>query len=253
MRRKLRIQDRLLLVLADVGDLLEELHDPGGWMANYYRTLLGWVPYRYKRSNFKRAVKQMLNAGFLEKIIKGSTPCLRITSAGKRRLVRDFPILRLYGKRWRGECTILIFDIEETRKREREKFRRFLYQLGAGKMQKSAYIIPYDLCLELQEVVENFGLGENVQVFPSNLDWVKDKKAFAFRIWKLDQMEEKYQTILGILREAEVKEGREREKLIREAREWFLKVSLVDPHLPEELLPSERIGDKVKKLLIRLS
>ena len=39
MKRKLRIRDRLLLVLAILGDLLEEIHDPAGWMANYYKTL----------------------------------------------------------------------------------------------------------------------------------------------------------------------------------------------------------------------
>ena len=245
----MRIRDRLLLVLAILGDLLEEIHDPAGWMANYYKTLYGWVPYRYKRSNFKRAVDRMLKAGYIEKIVKNGEPFLRITSGGRRKLVRDFPILKLVGRKWKGEVAITIFDIEEINKSEREGFRHFLYQLGAGKMQRSAYVLPYNLCAELQDVVKRFGLSENVIVFPSNLDFVKDKKAFAFKVWKLGKLEKEYKEILRLLEKAEEQKGSEREKLIKKAKVLFSGTVLRDPFLPKELLPEDWIGERVRKLL----
>lgn len=249
MKRNLRIRDRLLLALAILGDLLEEIHDPGGWMSNYYKTLCGWVPYRYKRSNFKLAVRRMLKAGFIEKIVKNGEPFLRITSEGRKKIIRDFPIFKLVGKEWKGEVTIIIFDIEEINKSEREGFRRFLYQLGAGKMQRSAYVLPYNLCAEMQDVVKHFGLSENVIVFPSNLDFVKDKKAFAFKVWKLGELEKEYKEILRILEKAEKQKGSERENLIKKAKVLFSEMVLRDPFLPKELLPEDWIGERVKKLL----
>jgi CRISPR-associated endonuclease Cas2 len=247
--RKLRIQDRLLLLLADIRDLFEEVRDPGGLLSNYYQILYGWVPYRYRKSNYRATIERMLKVGYIEKVFKNNKVFLRLTSGGKKKLVRDFPIVLLVGQRWNKMCTLIVFDIEEVKKREREKFRAWLYQLGAGKMQQSAYILAYDLALEVQEAVESFGLVDEVKVFQTTLKFVKDKRAFAHKVWRLNKLEREYQRIWERLKKLELVRGSGREKLLREIRTVFVEVLISDPFLPREFLPDNWIGEKVRKLV----
>ena len=253
MRRKLRLIDRVLLVLATIGDLVEEIHDPGGWMAGYYRNLYGWIPARYKRSNFRKEVEMMLRTDLIEKVTKKGKPFLRIISGGKRQLERDFPIFAFRKGKWDGICTLMSFDIEEIIRRKRDCFRSWLYSIGAGKMQQSAYLLPYDLAIEVREVVKNFGLSGQVRVFLTNLDFIEDKKAFARKIWKLKRVEKKYQEILSMLLSVKNKTGKGKKKLIQKAKAKFIEALVRDPFLPRELLPKDWVGNRVKQLLKALS
>ena len=253
MRRLLRTRDKILLVLADLGDLYEELRDPGGILGNYFEIVYGWVPYKYRKSNFRAAVERMLKVGYIEKVIKDGEPYLRLTSRGKKRIIRDFPIFALRDKEWKGICTLVAFDVEETKKREREKLRYWLLGLGAGRVQRSVYIISYDICTEVSEAVEQFGLTEEVEVFPTTLDFVKDKRAFAYKVWRLEKLEEDYLKPLESLKIVEQYQGGERDKLIRDLRGEFLEVLRHDPLLPKELLPEDWVGEEVRKLIKRFS
>lgn len=253
MGRKLRTQDRILLVLANIGDLIEEIHDPGGWMKNHYQRLSGWVPYRYKRSNFNAVVRRMLRVGYIEKIVKRGEVYIRLTSGGKKKLVRDFPIFAFRKKKWDGICTLFIFDIRELDKIKRDNFRRWIYSIGAGQVQKSAYLLPYDLAIELSEAIENFGLEDEVEIFLTTLDFVKDKKAFAYRVWKLDKLEEEYFEVLEKIEVLENLKDKQRERVLKKVRGDYLRVLLKDPLLPNELLPEEWAGDKLRKLLTKFS
>lgn len=239
------------MLLADIGDLLEELHDPGGWLKNYYQILYGWVPYRYKRSNFKAAVKRILKVGYIERSVKNGEVYIRLTSGGKKKLVRDFPTLAFRKKKWDGTCTLFTFDIREIERIRRNKFRGWVYSIGAGQMQKSVYLLPYDLACEMCEVVENFGLEKEVKVFLTSLNFIRDQKAFAYKVWRLEKLEKKYSKVLEDLKYLGkmMKEKRDREKLLKEIRSGYLRVLIADPLLPKELLPEDWIGERVKRLL----
>lgn len=249
MRRKLRLIDRVLLVLATIGDLVEEIHDPSGWMAGYYRNLYGWVPDRYKRSNFRKEVEMMLRTDLIEKVTRDGRPFLRIISGGKRQLKRDFPIFAFRKEKWDGICTFMSFDIEEIIRRKRDSFRNWLYSIGAGKMQQSAYLLPYDLAVEVKELIKNFGLTKQVRVFLTTLDFIDDKKVFARKVWKLERVEKKYEEILALLEFAKKIEGGGKEKVVRKAKTKFTEALILDPLLPRELLPDNWVGERVRKSL----
>ena len=245
----MRVQDRILLLLAGIGDLLEEVHDPGGWLKNYYQALNGWVPYRYKRSNYRATFERMLKIGYVEKIIKNGEPCLRITSLGEKKLVRDFPIVLLKGKKWKGIGTLVAFDVKEAERGERNKFRTWLLNLGAGKVQKSVYLFSYDIVYEVTEAVKNFGLEDQVEVFLVDLRSIKNKKKFACKVWRLEELEKEYQLIFDDICTLQNREGRDKEKSTRKIRKRFLEVLSTDPCLPKEFLPNDWIGARVKSLV----
>jgi phenylacetic acid degradation operon negative regulatory protein len=253
MKKLLKTRDRILLVLADLGDLYEQLRDPGGILGNYFEIVYGWVPYKYRKSNFRASVERMLRVGYIEKIVKNGEPYLRLTSRGRERIIRDFPIFALRDKKWNKRCTLIVFDVEEAKKREREKFRYWLLGLGAGFVQRSVYIIAYDITAEISEAVEQFSLIHEVKVFPTTLEFVGDRKKFAFEVWRIERLQKDYQKILESLKTVPQYQGRERKRLISDLRGEFLDVLRCDPLLPKELLPERWIGTEVRKLVKMLS
>lgn len=245
----MRLRDRVLLVLATIGDLVEEIHDPGEWMAGHYKNLYGWIPVRYKRSNFRREVEKILETDSIERIVKNSKPFFRITSGGRKQLKRDFPIFAFRKGKWDGICTLMSFDIKEIARRDRDRLRDWFYSIGAGQMQQSAYLLPYNLAVEVKEVIKEFGLEEQVKVFLITLDFIEDKKIFARKVWKLNKIEKKYQEILSMLTFAEDEKSRGKKRLVQKAKAKFVEVLILDPFLPKDLLPNDWVGDRVRKLL----
>jgi len=253
MARLLRIQDRILLLLADVFDFFDELKDPGGLMSNYFQIVYGWVPYRYRKLNLRKRIDSMLRVGYIEKIVKDGQPYLRITSQGKKRLERDFPLLGLRRKKWKGIGTLVSFDIKEVDRSTRVKFRHLLLNAGAGQLQRSVYLFAYNLEVEVKELVEYLGLEKNVEVLPVFLGSIKDKEKFARRVWKVDDLEEAYEEIIAKFERLKKLEGKERERMVKEIRCDFLDTIVLDPFLPKAFLPEDWAGDRVLKLVRSLS
>ena len=121
--------------------------------------------------------------------------------------------------------------------------------MGAGKVQRSVYLFPYDLVLEIEEAVENFGLGSQVEVFPADLRFIRNKRKFARRVWKLGKIERQYKVILNEISALLEWEGREKKRLVKEVRARFFEVLLSDPCLPAEFLPRNWVGERVKALM----
>jgi len=57
-------------------------------------------------------------------------------------------------KKWDEKWRIVLFDIPETHKKERDAFRRRLKQLGFFEYQKSVFVHPYDCKDEIDYIVE---------------------------------------------------------------------------------------------------
>jgi hypothetical protein len=64
-------------------------------------------------------------------------------------------------KKWDGWWRIVIFDIAELKKFQREAFRGKLKNLGLIPLQKSVWISPFDCQAEIELLRDFFGLDEN--------------------------------------------------------------------------------------------
>lgn len=191
MGKLLRARDILLLTLAGIGDLAQEIKDPMQLMGKSYETMYGFIPRRYKRHNYLQLVNRNLKTGNIEKIIKDNKPYLRLTSAGKSSLVRDFPILSLT-KKWDKKWVIVVFDIEEKTKSLRNNFRNKLKSLGFGMLQESVWISPLSIGEDMREFIHSIGLSQNVFVMEVSGFILGDPKQLARSIWDLDTLEEEY-------------------------------------------------------------
>lgn len=265
MRKLLRPQDMLLLGLANVLDLFEEARDPFSIMAKSYKNMYGWVPRQYKRNNFNHLVWRSLKTGYIEKVVKDGMPYLRLTSTGKNRIERDFPLLAIQRGKWDKKWRIVIFDIEETSKQTRERFRRKLKELGFGMLQESVFISPYDIAKDFAEFIEKQDLSDSAYVLEVSNIVIGDIKSLANKVWNLEKLEKEYNQIIQRIEENDLTSGSDRIKqlnkggdnkkikdLVNQTWREYLEVVLRDPFLPKELLPEGWGGEKAITLIKKL-
>lgn len=271
MKKLLRPRDILLLGLTHALDAFEEIKDPFNIVSKSYENMYGWVPEQYKKHHFNHLIWRTLKAGYIEKIEKNGEIYIRITSQGEKMVQRDFPLLRLQNKPWDGKWRIVMFDISDTKKKERDYLRLKLKELGFGMFQESVFITPHDILRDFSEYVENIGLKEFVDILEASYI-LGDQKELVKKIWNLDQLNELYLEIYqktqkikndyliktrcsvkqlnaenkekgvrGVkikeLRTKEIKELKMKE--LRRLRMKYLDALLRDPFLPSELLPKD--------------
>ncbi len=92
-----------------------------------------------------RAIKNLISGGLAEKIDSDQSEYLRLTSQGRKKLASaeisdgTLPVPATWDGKWR----IIILDIPEDRKNEREALRYLLKKAGFALLKNSAWISPY--------------------------------------------------------------------------------------------------------------
>lgn len=257
MRKLLRSKDILFLILAGIGDLAEEVKDPLHLLSSSYESMYGFVPRRYKKSNFLQTVRRNLKTHDIEKVLKDGKVYLRLTSIGKTKIYRDFPILKLTRK-WNKHWAIVVFDIEEKAKLVRNRFRKKLRSLGFGMLQKSIWISPLSMGEDMKEVIETIGLSKKAFVMEVSGFIFGDPRELASKIWHLDKLDDESTRVKKNIenvnqlirnRNDRIKKSKakfsgkrnnyiyELEKKKKEVMKKYLEFIVQLPPLPMELLP----------------
>lgn len=272
MKKLLRPGDVLLLGLAGAMDIFETVKDPLGVMARGSEALYGWVPPRYRRHNFSRVVARQMKTGDIEKVVKGDQVYLRLTSVGREKIARDFPMFSLSQKPWDKRWRVVIFDISELNKRIRDSLRNKLRELGFGMMQESVWVTPYDVSMDMREFLEHHDLGGVAFVLEVSEILAGDTEALIGKIWKLDALEKEYQEIINdvtqlqsmyvtprgrevqhtSMHRKEKERNRNIRENVREIRERYVQAVLSDPCLPNELLPNDWPEKKAREAIEEL-
>lgn len=242
----LRIQDRILLSLALLEDLFEDLTDAGGLASFSYKQIYGFVPPRYKKSNFYAGLSYALKTGNIERVIKNGRPYLRLTGQGKRKIVRDFPLFSFQERRWDGWWRMVPYDIKEIKRWQRDELRARLYQLGFRPLQKSIYLSPHPIEEEMNDFLRAIRLEGKVLVLLCRKILGVDNKELARQLWQLDRLNKKYKDLLTKIEEAK-KEGE-----LRKIKIEYLELLRMDPFLPKTLLPKNWMGERVREKIRRV-
>lgn len=283
MRKFLKPKDILLLGLANLLDATEEFRDPFHLISSSYKSMYGWVPEQYRKHNFYQLLSRSYKANFIEKIEKGGKIYIRITSEGKKTIQRDFPMLSLQKRKWDGRWRIIMFDVEEVNKKVRNRLRRKLRELGFGMLQKSVFISPHDLLKDFGEFAQASGIKDYLYLLETHKLIVGNVGEFANRIWKLDDLNEKYKNIVdshlstiddritqsdshrrkdeysinsmksvnninSIKTKVEIEAKAEFKDKNNIKTEW-LRIVINDPFLPKEFLPKPWYGHEAEKFV----
>lgn len=99
-----------------------------------------------------------------QKVVEVSKDMVKITDRGKQKLLKfDLENLKLERKR-DGKWRLVIYDISNLRKPQREEFRETLKRLEFFRLQESVYLTPFVCEDEIEYLRQLFGLDREVQV-----------------------------------------------------------------------------------------
>lgn len=239
----LRVQDRILLGLAFLGDLFEDLADAGGLASFSYKQVYGFVPLKYRKRNFYKAISYALKTKRIEKIVKKDEVYLRLSGQGKRKLIRDFPLTRFQRRSWDGFWRVLPYDIKEIKRYQRDRLRQKLRELGFKQFQKSIYLSPHPFEKEMSDFLESLKLEGKVSILLCKKVQGVENRELAKKLWRLDKLNTRYKELLQ-----EFKQSPD-EKELKEIKAQHLELICWDPFFPQELLPQPWWGEKARRAL----
>lgn len=238
MSKLLRPGDRILLGLSLVSDAFDEIRLAGGIVPKEYELVYGFVPEKYKKDNLYSVVGKMLNAGQIEKEIINGEVVFKITSAGKGKITRKFPLIKLQNKKWDGKWRIVSYDIPEKLHWRRDALRKKLEELGFGMIHESVWISPHPFEEDIREFLMGSSLGEYTYVFVAQNYFSENTSDLVEKLWKIGELEDKYDDLL-------IDYG----KISK--NEWIEKyfgIIATDPFLPKSMLPNDWSGFKAQNL-----
>ena len=133
-----------------------------------------------KRAELQKKLYYLNKQGFIEKLrdTKG-IKLIRLTPKGiikalKYKFDYEADNIPHWDKKWR----IVVFDVEENRKRDREILRNILLNWGFEPLQKSVYVFPHHCLPEIKLAQEAMNLESEIQYIEAN-QIISDKKLLA--------------------------------------------------------------------------
>lgn len=171
---KLTFKDKILLSLLAVGAVAEEIlieaADPfdararaGGYSLENIRF------FKERRKTLKHALFRLLKEKCLDKEKTEEGKLYKLTPEGLNLLFSKFPTLKYRAYQWDGFWRTVIYDIQETEKKLRQRLRTELRRLGFVPVQKSVWFSPLPVEEELEKFLRGEGLWGRVLLFKSLL------------------------------------------------------------------------------------
>ncbi len=171
MKKKQSFTEKILLLIADFIDVFRQpctLSTFRYWLRGdpRYRPFRTWLEeYFQKRGkkNLYSAIYRLKRNGYLKIKITKEGKGYFLTSKGEKRVLKNK--IKNFKKKYNPDKSwlMVIFDIPEKRRKDRNVFREFLYELGFQKVQQSVWVSPYDVYKELKEVVKNLNLSKYIK------------------------------------------------------------------------------------------
>ncbi len=127
-----------------------------------------------------RSLKGLLESGAVERHFSGQNDYARLTKAGKRKAVS----LQLESDstlvpNWDGQWRIVLLDLPESRKSEREALRYLLKKAGFELLKNSAWISPFPYEHLFMNIKKDLGLTTEMMIMTTNnLDMETETELF---------------------------------------------------------------------------
>ncbi|OHB17538.1 MAG: CRISPR-associated endonuclease Cas2 [Parcubacteria group bacterium RIFCSPHIGHO2_01_FULL_45_26] len=160
-QRKYQIQRAILTTLV-VGGVL--LIAGGGIAQAMVKSLLKGDWKKKRPDSMNRSLKKLLDAGYARFRNTHQGQRLEITERGKAYMVTldEAPLVMPKPKKWDKKWRLVIFDIKEERRHDRDRLRNFLLKLGFLRLQNSVWVYPYD-CEDLITLIKaEFRIGRGI-------------------------------------------------------------------------------------------
>src|SRR3989344_8469901 len=128
-----------------------------------------------------RSIKGLKDAGLIEQIPSGQSEYARLTKDGKKKVhsLKLDSETTLVNTSWDGFWRIILLDLPEERKSERESLRYLLKKAGFVCLKNSAWISPYPYEYLFTNIKRDLGLTTEMVIFTTNnIDEISKKIFF---------------------------------------------------------------------------
>ncbi len=128
-----------------------------------------------------RSLKGLKDAGLVENVSSGQNNYARLTKEGKKKanslkLESDTTLLN---PAWDGKWRIILLDLPESRKNERESLRYLLKKAGFILLKNSAWISPYPFEHLFENIKKDLGLTSELVILTTDrLDEESERSFF---------------------------------------------------------------------------
>ena len=171
MAKKADFSKKILNILAgkqavNIPELKEQISPKMGALVvpeHDNRLRQGFVRSQYAVT---RSIKNLAELGLIETLEGGQNDYARITKKGRQKLasLKLDNSNMLSNPSWDGKWRIILLDLPETRKAEREALRYLLKKAGFICLKNSAYVSPYPFEFLFQNIKKDFELSTELMI-----------------------------------------------------------------------------------------
>ena len=128
----------------------------------------------------KRSLKGLSDTGLIERHNSGQNEYARLTKEGKKKVLslKLDNDTTLVDPTWDNKWRIVLLDLPETRKDEREALRYLLKKAGFLCLKNSVWISPFPYEHLFTNIKKDFGLTTELMIFVTDNIDVETKQAF---------------------------------------------------------------------------
>lgn len=198
---------------------------------------------QWNYETIKTAIANARRQRLLRPAKRGRHATPQITEAGKKRLASIIPVYD-QKRAWDGRMHLVTYDVPEKKRLDREALRGVLRGLGAGLLQDSVWITPYNPIDSLRTFIDERRLEGSVIVSDLGKDGAIGEENLAslvVRIWRLDLVNDRYEEWL--------REYKRSDQLDQWLVTGYLAILRDDPQLPFSLLPKWWKGEHTWRLV----
>lgn len=244
------------LVFTLFGDYL--LHRRGPvWVGSILELL---EPLGVSASAARTTLSRMGGKGWFVTERRGRRSYYELTPKGRKLLEEGEERIHhpRWGRPWDGRWLMVAYSVPEEERKLRDRLRDRLLWLGFGSLGNGLWVSPHPVAEEVRQEADALGLSEYTEIFRADHLGFSDPDRLVSRCWDLQAINGRYEDfiqrhlpdfratrrVLDGGEEASDAIGPEeffvhRFRLVHEYREF----PLLDPHLPERLLPEGWAGE----------
>ncbi|TNY38290.1 PaaX family transcriptional regulator C-terminal domain-containing protein [Thermomonospora catenispora] len=236
------------LLLTVLGEFVLPFGEPV-WTSTFLH-VLGGLGVEEKSS--RQAITRTAADGWIVSRREGRRVRWELTPAGRRMLTEGAE--RIYsfgvgGRPWDGRWLVVMTSVPESQRRLRHQLHTRLAWAGFGNPTAGMWVSPHpDREAEVKQIMADLGIGSTAFSFVGPFAAIGSEAELVARAWNLDEVAERYAAFLDRFSGMRPQPG----DPMLQAQVWLVhewrRFPLLDPMLPDALLPPGWIGRQARRL-----